>query len=285
MSGEIPSAPGLLGRWGFNEGAGGADGCRRQQRQWRTTACSAAPSAGCRACRSATVNHAPDPPIVNGPGNAATGVTSPVTLDVYRLRRDADPLTVTYYGRRKAVAGPDFTSSRFPTRSTTSTTPAFARRPSRPRRTGSSPTGRRSTSRSCRTSATSPSTRTRSSVEWQRADTSIQVLDVERRPLRRVARQPRSESQPASRELLRPVLPAVAVPRAARGTAAISARKRARPIQPPEQGQLRAVLGRRARLPRHPHRDRLAELRGRLGRQDHRAVPEPARHSQHARCS
>ena len=56
-----------------------------------------------------TVNHAPDAPVLNAPADDATGVASPVTLDVSVSDSDADPLTVTYFGRRKAVAGPDFT--------------------------------------------------------------------------------------------------------------------------------------------------------------------------------
>ena len=46
-----------------------------------------------------TGNTAPDAPTLNSPGNAATGVGTSPTLDIDVSDPDADPLTVTYYGR------------------------------------------------------------------------------------------------------------------------------------------------------------------------------------------
>ena len=119
------------------------------------------------------------------------------------------------------------------------------------------------------------------SVEWQRADASLTRARRERRSRTRVARQPRSEHQ-RRRELLRPVSSR------RRGSSAspwyggyLGAGSRR--SEPAEQGQLRAVLRGRPRLPRHPHRARLARLRGHVGRQDHQALSEPPRDPQHAR--
>ena len=89
-------------------------------------------------------------------------VPSPATLNVSVSDGNGDPMTVTYYGRQKSAGAPDFTVVAIPDTSTMSTTRRAQAR-SRPRRTGSSPIGRRSTSRSLRTWATSPSTRTSSS--------------------------------------------------------------------------------------------------------------------------
>ena len=51
------------------------------------------------------------------------------------------------------------------------------------------------------------------------------------------------------------------------------ARRGGRPGPAPEQGQLRAVHGRRDRLPDHPPRDRHADVRRAVGRRDHRSLP------------
>ena len=53
--------------------------------------------------------------------------------------------------------------------------------------------------------------------------------------------------------------------------------------QPPEQGQLRAVLSERDRLHHHPSRVRHARVRARMGRPDPRAVSEPAGDPLHPR--
>ena len=84
MSGEILSAPGLLGRWGFNEGSRRrGDGGRRQQRQSGTTACcSGALHLGAgRAVHDRRTTRR-DAPVLEAPANGATGVASPATLNV-----------------------------------------------------------------------------------------------------------------------------------------------------------------------------------------------------------
>ncbi len=109
MSGEILSAPGLLGRWGLNEGAGGAGTAVADSSGNGNNGVLSGAFTWVPGVTFTTVNHAPDAPILNAPADDATGVASPVTLDVSVSDSDADPLTVTYFGRRKAVAGPDFT--------------------------------------------------------------------------------------------------------------------------------------------------------------------------------
>jgi VCBS repeat-containing protein len=107
MSTEITSAPNLAGRWGFNEGAGAAaaDGSGHSLNGTISATFSWVPGVPF----NATTNHAPDQPIVNGPGNPAAGVKAPATLDVTVSDADADKLTVTYYARPKFPTPPDFT--------------------------------------------------------------------------------------------------------------------------------------------------------------------------------
>ncbi len=109
MSGEIMSAPSLLGRWGLNEGSGGAGTAVADSSGNGNNGVLSGAFTWVPGVTFTTVNHAPDAPILNAPANGATGVSSPVTLDVSVSDSDGDPLTVTYFGRRKAVAGPDFT--------------------------------------------------------------------------------------------------------------------------------------------------------------------------------
>src|SRR5256712_4254968 len=113
MSGEILSAPGLLGRWGLNEGSGtivydssghGINGTVI------STNWSWAPGAPF----NIVVNNAPDMPVLNAPTNGATGVSSPATLDVTVSDRDGDRMMATFYGRPKSVVAPDFTLATLP---------------------------------------------------------------------------------------------------------------------------------------------------------------------------
>ncbi|PYR58404.1 MAG: hypothetical protein DMF91_17310, partial [Acidobacteria bacterium] len=113
MSGEILSAPGLLGRWGLNEGSGtsvydnsghGINGTVIST-NWSWT--TGAPF-------NVVVNTAPDPPVLNAPANGATGVSSPATLDVTVSDRDGDRMTATFYGRQKSIVAPDFTLATLP---------------------------------------------------------------------------------------------------------------------------------------------------------------------------
>ena len=99
MSGEIMAAPGLLGRWGFNEGAGGAGTAVADSSGNGNNGVLSGAFTWVPGVPFTTVNHAPDAPILNAPADDATGVASPVTLDVSVSDSDADPLTVTYFGR------------------------------------------------------------------------------------------------------------------------------------------------------------------------------------------
>ena len=103
------AAPGLLGRWGFNEGTGGAGTAVADSSGSGNNGVLNGTFTWVPGVTFTTVNHAPDAPVLNAPTDDATGVASPATLDVSVSDRDADPLTVTYFGRRKAVAGPEFT--------------------------------------------------------------------------------------------------------------------------------------------------------------------------------
>jgi VCBS repeat-containing protein len=177
MSGEIMAAPGLLGRWGFNEGSGGAG-----------TAVSDSSGSGNNGVLNgtftwvpgvtfATVNHSPDAPILNAPIDDATGVAASATLDVSVSDSDADPLTVTYFGRRKAVAGPDFTVVAIPD------TQHYVDDPGRAA-TFTAQTNWIVNNRAAKSIAFASHLgditehQDQFIVEWQRADTSIQVLEA-----------------------------------------------------------------------------------------------------------
>ena len=109
MSTDTPSGPGLLGRWGLNEGSGGAG---------TTIANTANPAVAGTAQGTFTwvggapftpANTAPMTPVLVAPADGAEDVQVPATLSVSVADPDADPLTVTYYGRPKSAATrPDF---------------------------------------------------------------------------------------------------------------------------------------------------------------------------------
>ncbi|PYR56190.1 MAG: hypothetical protein DMF91_22500, partial [Acidobacteria bacterium] len=111
MSGEILSAPNLLGRWGLNENSGtsvadssghGVTGTivGTPLTQWNWVP--GTPFNG-------AINHAPNAPTLNAPGAGATGVHAPATLSVSASDPDGDPMTVTFYARQKPTTAPDFT--------------------------------------------------------------------------------------------------------------------------------------------------------------------------------
>lgn len=108
MSREIGSAPGLLGRWGLNEitgtnvsdSSGGGINGTITSTNWSWA--QGAPF-------NIVVNNAPDVPGLQGPANGAASVSAPATLDVSVSDRDGDRISVTFHGRQKSVAAPDFT--------------------------------------------------------------------------------------------------------------------------------------------------------------------------------
>ncbi|PYR69576.1 MAG: hypothetical protein DMF88_05630, partial [Acidobacteria bacterium] len=107
MTGEILSAPNLLGRWGLDEGAGiiAADSSGHAI---AGTVIGTNFSWGAGAPFNITVNAAPNPPTLNGPSQGSA-VPSPAQLNVSVSDNDGDPTTVTFYGRPKTVVAPDFT--------------------------------------------------------------------------------------------------------------------------------------------------------------------------------
>ena len=81
----------------------------RRLRAWRSTATSSAGFTWVAGAPFGAPNRAPAAPVLQTPANGATGVTSPATLSVAVADGDGDPVTVTYYGRLKPAAAPDFT--------------------------------------------------------------------------------------------------------------------------------------------------------------------------------
>ena len=107
MSGEILSAPGLLGRWGLNENSGTVVGDSSGSGITGTVVgTNWSWSAG--APFTVIVNAAPAAPVLNAPANAGSA-TSPATLDVSVSDADSDRMTVTFWGHQKSVVAPDFT--------------------------------------------------------------------------------------------------------------------------------------------------------------------------------
>ena len=107
MTGEILSAPGLLGRWGLNEG-GGSTVADSSGHGISGTVVGANWSWGQGAPFNIVVNTAPSAPALNAPVNGGTS-SSPATLDVSVSDADGDRMTATFQGRQKSSVAPDFT--------------------------------------------------------------------------------------------------------------------------------------------------------------------------------
>jgi hypothetical protein len=111
MNSEIASASGLVGRWGMNDASG-------------TTVVNSAGSingslVGANWSRVPgapfSANRAPGVQTLNGPANGATGVFTTAALDVSVSDPDQDNLTVTFFGRPVAASTtPDFTLMTIP---------------------------------------------------------------------------------------------------------------------------------------------------------------------------
>lgn len=106
MNQEIVSASNLIGRWGLNEGTGTA----------------AADSSGSGVNGTIvgsnwswvigapfSANAPPDAPMLVGPADDATGVSTPPALSVRVSDSDHDNLTVQFHGRQVPAPSPDFT--------------------------------------------------------------------------------------------------------------------------------------------------------------------------------
>ena len=280
MSGEIMSAPGLLGRWGLNEGSGGAGTATADSSGFGNNGVLNGTFTWVPGVTFMAFNRAPNAPVLNAPTDDATGVASPATLDVSVSDPEADPLTVTYFGRRKvAVAAPDFTFLTIP--DTQHYVDDEARAATFTQQTNwiVANTARLNIAF---TSHLGDIVENQDAVpaEWVRADQSMDVLDLNNIPY---GVSPGNHDQnPAGVATLfdqyfhaKPVRRPAVVSRLPRFVAPGH-------DQPAEQGQLRVLLGRRPRLPDHPHRARLAGLRRHVGGQDHQGEPEPSGHPQHA---
>ena len=112
MLGEIASAPGLLGRWGLNENSGTLVN-DSSGHAITGTLVGASWSWAQGAPFNIIANAAPAAPVLNAPANAG-GSSSPATLDVSVSDPDSDTMTATFYGRQKAVVAPDFTLATLP---------------------------------------------------------------------------------------------------------------------------------------------------------------------------
>ncbi len=105
---QITSASNLVARWGLNEGAGIAVGdSTAGPVNGTVTGASYLWAPG--APFNLTFNQAPDAPLLVTPGDGATGLSTAPTLAVTVADGDADPLSVTFYGRAAAAPAPNFT--------------------------------------------------------------------------------------------------------------------------------------------------------------------------------
>ncbi len=94
---ELTSGTGLVARWGMNEGTGTTVGDSIATAANGTVTGSG--SAWTTGFTPAAGSGAPDAPTLNAPADGATGTSASPTLSVGVSDPDADPLTVTFYGR------------------------------------------------------------------------------------------------------------------------------------------------------------------------------------------
>ena len=100
--------PGLVSRWGFNQGQGTAVTDSSLNSNHGTVVGSNwawVPGAPF----NIDIDHPPALPVLIAPPNGATGVSTTPTLEVSVSDPDDDPLTVTFLGRESSAAGPSFT--------------------------------------------------------------------------------------------------------------------------------------------------------------------------------
>ena len=175
--GEIASAPNLLGRWGLNENTG-TTVADSSGHGINGTIMGAGYVWAPGVPYTALSNNPPNAPTLNSPGNASTGVRSPVPLSVSVSDADGDATTVTFYGRQKANAAPNFTlvtipdtqhyvdNTSFPASFTAQTNWIVANRPAELNIAFVSHLGDVVQNIDA------------AEIEWQRANTSMTVLDT-----------------------------------------------------------------------------------------------------------
>jgi len=98
INSQVPSATGLVGRWGFNEGSGTSAADSTASANTGTLVNGVAWVAG--APFNIVVNDPPDQPTLVGPADEAQGVSLNPTLEVNVTDPDADALDVVFYGRQ-----------------------------------------------------------------------------------------------------------------------------------------------------------------------------------------
>lgn len=100
--------PHLLGRWGLDEEAGAVIVDSASQIA-TGTALTNDPSPVPGAPFDAIINVTPSAPVLVQPGDTAVGVSTSPTLEVTVTDPEADPMTVTFYGRPLTTSSSDFT--------------------------------------------------------------------------------------------------------------------------------------------------------------------------------
>ncbi len=100
--------PHLLGRWGLDQEAG-AVMLDSAGQTVAGTAVAIDPSPVPGAPFDAVINMTPTAPVLLQPGDTAVGVSTSPTLEVTVTDPEADPMTVTFYGRPLTTSNSDFT--------------------------------------------------------------------------------------------------------------------------------------------------------------------------------
>ena len=250
MSQELTSGTGLTARYGMNEGAGTAVGqlrrrrTRRHGRRW--------PAVGRRLALHAAA--AAERPAASADARRSAGRRHGVATDPHAvrpgLRSRERRVSTTFFGREAAAAtAPDFTIVALPD------TQHYVDNPARTSQLrGPDAVDRRHAGCAQHRVRHAPRRRRRARRSVRGRVAARERGDGDARSSRRPQQpddgQPRRQHDDRQRHVLRPVLPAEPIHRQ-QLVRRLPRPARRRPRQPPEQEQLRAVLGRRPRL-HHP---------------------------------